>query len=337
MVTSSSAIPHPSLAIPLGRINELSDRAAMGLPESYVPAAIEELSAEMEQLRGSSFEALVQQAESPSAPLRVRLAAGSLLGWLGDPRTTVDDPHMITIPGGDVWIGLAHERVAEVAEAYRAVGVLAAWIEKETPRFQVRLQPYRIAKYAVTNAEFLAFLKDTGSAWLPTSWRFGGYPLARANHPVYTLPPEAADDYARWLSRRTGRTFRLPTEAEWEFAAAGPAQREFPWGDEFLPDRANTVESSLLQSTPVGIFPAGASYFGAADMAGNVEEYVADDYKPYPGAALIADDLVRAAGSYRVARGGSFTRFADLARCKRRHGRYPREIYVMGFRLAESL
>jgi formylglycine-generating enzyme required for sulfatase activity len=71
-------------------------------------------------------------------------------------------------------------------------------------------------------------------------------------------------------------------------------------------------------------------------MAGNVEEYVADDYKPYPGSTAPQDDLVLANGNYRVARGGSFTRFYDLARCKRRHGHYPKDIYVMGFRLAVS-
>jgi formylglycine-generating enzyme required for sulfatase activity len=73
-------------------------------------------------------------------------------------------------------------------------------------------------------------------------------------------------------------------------------------------------------------------------MAGNVEEYVADVYGRYPGSALaVCDDLVRARGRYRVARGGSFTRFRDLARCKRRHGRFPKPIYVMGFRLAEDI
>lgn len=337
MLTSHMRKPDTAQGILSGRINELSDRAAMGLPEHYVPAAIEDVAAEVEQMRGSSREELVHRAESLDAPLRVRLAAGTLLGLIGDPRTPVDNPQMVSIPGGDVWMGLRCEHVAEVVEAYRSVGVIADWIKKETPRFQIRLPPYRIARYPVTNGEFLAFIRASGAAYVPTSWRFGGFPLDRANHPVYTVSPEAADDYARWLSKRTGRAFRLPTEAEWEFAAAGPDEREFPWGDEFLPHRANTVESGLLQTTPVGIFPAGASYFGAADLAGNVEEYVADSYRSYPGAEVIEDDLTRAAGSYRVARGGSFTRFADLARCKRRHGRYPREIYVMGFRLAESL
>ena len=95
------------------------------------------------------------------------------------------------------------------------------------------------------------------------------------------------------------------------------------------------MESGLFQSSPVGIFSNGASYFGVMDMAGNVEEYVSNDYFPY-GEETVQDDLALTLGQYRIARGGSFTRFEDLARCSRRHGRYPSDIYVMGFRLAEG-
>ncbi|WP_245533992.1 formylglycine-generating enzyme family protein [Effusibacillus pohliae] len=154
---------------------------------------------------------------------------------------------------------------------------------------------------------------------------------------MYTISAKTADAYIRWLSRRTGRKFRLPSEYEWEYAAAGPERLEFPWGNEFLDDHANTVESGLLISTPVGIFPKGYSRFGVADMAGNVEEYVADNYGPYPGGKTVEDDLSHSQGAYRVARGGSFTRLRDLARCKRRHGRFPRDIYAVGFRLAEDV
>lgn len=72
-------------------------------------------------------------------------------------------------------------------------------------------------------------------------------------------------------------------------------------------------------------------------MAGNVEEYVADVYRPYPGGAAIDDHLSQIHGEYRVARGGSFARFRDLARTRRRHGHNPLSAtYAMGFRLAET-
>ena len=129
----------------------------------------------------------------------------------------------------------------------------------------------------------------------------------------------------------------MPTEAEWEYAAAGPSGYEFPWGNEFVADNANTAETGLFQSTPVGIFSRGDSPFGISDMAGNVEEYVAGNYAAYPGGEFIADHLVEIHGTYRIARGGSFARFRDLARTRRRHGHNPRSAtYAMGFRLAED-
>ena len=85
------------------------------------------------------------------------------------------------------------------------------------------------------------------------------------------------------------------------------------------------------------MFAAGNSPFGVADLAGNVEEYVADDYAPYPGGSVVDDHLQQIHGRYRVARGGCFARFRDLARTRRRHGHNPRSpAYAMGFRLAES-
>ena len=180
-------------------------------------------------------------------------------------------------------------------------------------------------------------MEKTGHNVFPTSWEYGIYKAELANHPVYSIDAKDADLYAQWLSEKTGRKFRLPTEAEWEYAAAGGKGLEFPWGDNFDADHANTVESGIFRTTPVGIFPKGISKFGHLDLAGNVEEYVSDDYHAYPNAELIVDDLLENNGQYRVARGGSFTRFRDLARTRRRHGRYHSNLYVMGFRLAETI
>lgn len=270
-------------------------------------------------------------------PFERRYAAGSVLAFVGDPRIRPDDPEMISIPSGQTGIGLPPDRVRAVVAGWQHVGVLDSWIRKECPRHPVHIDGFRIARYPVTNAEYRAFLHDSALTRLPSSWRFGCYPAHRANHPVWTVHPADADAYAAWLSARTGRRFRLPAEAEWEYAASGGADREYPWGDVFVPGNANTVESGPLTTTPVGIHPAGRSVFGADDMAGNVEEFVADDYAPYPGGVIIDDDLRNTRGTYRVARGGSFTRFGDLARCKRRHGWFDRSFYAIGFRLAESL
>jgi formylglycine-generating enzyme required for sulfatase activity len=316
-------------------INQVSDRAAMALPEHYSPTRFAGIAGDIAELRGEPLDTLVALTESRDAPVTRRFAAGSLLGLAGDPRIECA-PVMLDIPGAAVRIGLARDEVDHVVARYRHHGVKREWIEKECPDHDVEIAPFRISLHPITNLEYRRFLEDTRYPEIPTSWVIGAFPVGCANHPVYTVTPGAADAYAAWLSQRLGRRFRLPREAEWEYAAAGPERREFPWGPTFDVECANTLELGALCTTPVGMFPRGASYFGLRDMAGNVEEYVADDYAPYPGAQPIADDLLRRSGSYRIARGGSFARFADLARSTRRHGYYHRPIYAMGFRIAED-
>ncbi|WP_217994817.1 formylglycine-generating enzyme family protein [Methylogaea oryzae] len=241
--------------------------------------------------------------EDREATLVARLAAGNLLALAGDPRLRALDPPMVEIDGGTAIVGLDPARVGDVLQRYDKLGLQDTWIRKECPQHTVKLSAYRIGKYPVTNGEYRDFLLDTHYHEIPTSWSLRRYPIERANHPVYTLSAAACDAYVRWLSDKTGRRFRLPTEYEWEFAAAGRERREFPWGDAFDTERANTCETAIFDTTPVGAFPGGASPFGAHDMAGNVEEYVADVYRPYPGGAAIDDHLSQIHGEYRVARG----------------------------------
>ncbi len=326
----------PVFAKPL--CGEVSDRDRLGLPDRYLPSALDEDQKKwFSDLRHESLSELLRILPSAQLPLAGRLVAGNLLGALGDPRIRTDQPDMISIEGGRVEIGLAKTQVEEIMREYQGLGLEKEWIEKECPRFQTQLRPYGLARYPVTNEEFRIFLIDTGYPEIPTSWTFRRFPAERSNHPVYTVSAEAADTYASWLATRTGRAFRLPSEAEWEWAAAGPEGREFPWGDTFAPDLANTAETGLFTTSPVGVFVGGESVFGISDLAGNVEEYVADEYGPYPEGTFIADHLVKIQGRYRVARGGSFARFRDLARTRRRHGHNPKSTtYAMGFRLAES-
>lgn len=316
--------------------NELADREAMGLPDSLVERLPSDVFSRHATLFRESPDRLAAICADAGEPFERRYAAGSVLGLVGDPRIRPDDPELVSVPGADVAIGLPPGKVAEVVDRWAPVGVIDEWIRKECPRHVVSVAAFRIMRYPVTNLEYREFLNDQGVDALPTSWRFGVYPHHLANHPVWTVRPADADAYARWLSARTGRRFRLPTEVEWEYAASGGEPRQYPWGEEFLPDHANTVEAGPLTTTPVGIYPAGRSPFGVDDLGGNVEEFVADDYTPYPGGDTIADDLVRNGNSYRLARGGSFTRYGDLTRCTRRHGWFERDFYAMGFRLVQA-
>ena len=317
----------------------LTDRERLGLPDYYVADRFSgELPAAYSRLRLKTTDELLEHCEQQNIALIDRLAAGNILARLGDPRIDTLYPVMIPVKGGRIDIGLGFEGIDAVLAHYPNLGLERKWIAKECPRHKVDLGPFAIAKYPITNQEYRDFLVDTRFAEIPTSWTFRRYPEEFANHPVYTVGANAADAYCCWLADKTGRRFRLPTEAEWEYAAAGPEGLEFPWGAEFDADLANTSETGLFQTSPIGTFPGGNSPFGIADMAGNVEEYVSDDYAAYPGGEFVLDHLVEIHGKYRVARGGSFARFRDLARTRRRHGHNPRSIaYAMGFRLAEDL
>ena len=318
----------------------MNDRERLGLPDFLVENWFARCApAILQQLRGASVIQLLEILGDAATTLERRLVAGNLLALVGDPRIDTLDPAMVTIEGATVHIGLDIADVEQVLARMDKLGLDASWIAKECPRHAVPLAHYRIGRYPVTNHEYRDFLLATHYPELPSSWSFRRYPLERANHPVYSLSAQACDAYAQWLSRQTGRVFRLPSEAEWEYAAAGPQGREFPWGEQFDMALANTCESGLFDTSPVGAFAGGASVFGVHDLAGNVEEYVADAYRPYPGGTSIDDHLRQIQGNdYRIARGGSFARYRDLARTRRRHGHNPRSAtYAMGFRLAETL
>ena len=318
-------------------INMMSDRAAMNLPDHFVDLRWDGPNHVLSSLRHLTATSLVALVEDSTSNIATKYAAATLLGLVGDPRLVVLSPSMMTVPAARIRLGLDPGSIDCVMRQFADTRILRSWIQKESPTYDADIPTFRMGRFPVTNLEYRMFLASTAYLELPTSWSFGKYPAFKSNHPVFTVSSAAAEAYAQWLAALTGRRFRLPSEAEWEYAAGGPEGLEFPWGPSFDREKANTAEFGLFDSTPVGIFTAGASPFGILDMAGNVEEYTASDYAAYPGGEFVTDDLAASQGTYRVARGGSFTRFRDLCRTRRRHGKYDREMYVMGFRLAEDL
>jgi formylglycine-generating enzyme required for sulfatase activity len=185
----------------------------------------------------------------------------------------------------------------------------------ETPRHTACItRGFWIDRFEVTNDSFDAFLRagwyDDRSRWSAEGWRAikeqaQPYPVLDSfrgpRQPRVKVMWYEAEAYARW------RGGRLPTEAEWEWAARGPDSRRYPWGDAFDWRRANTNHQDCRCTVPVGTYPAGRSWVGAEDMAGNVAEWVADGYDPRAyRAAIRFDPFVAPNGPLRLLKGGSW-------------------------------
>ena len=186
------------------------------------------------------------------------------------------------------------------------------------PQHTVNLKAYRIDKYLVTNAQYARFIAATDHR-PPSDWKNGKVKQGELLRPVTLVNWYDAAAYAKWAGKR------LPTEAEWEKAARGTDGRRWPWGSEMDPARLNTYYN-VGSATDVTTYSNGVSPYGVFDMAGNVDEWVEDDFLPYKGTdaapdvfqgkvarvlspedqALKVSDMVRVNRHYKVLRGGSW-------------------------------
>jgi iron(II)-dependent oxidoreductase len=143
-----------------------------------------------------------------------------------------------------------------------------------------------------------------------------------------------------WFEARdfcASRGARLPTEAEWEYAGRGPDGLAYPWGNELIDDNLVFERNSGNQTAPVGSIPAGASWVGALDMAGNVWEWVSSHYQPYPYDAADGREDQSDATAERVFRGGtgSYIDFAASMMTRFRAAPDSRDWFI-GFRCART-
>lgn len=207
-------------------------------------------------------------------------------------------PEVISIPAGAFITGSNRaEREAAYKLDEKAYGHSVTrkqrWYDFEDKRSTISLPAYEISKTLITNAQYQAFTRATGHAvprvkprvWasyklihpyeraLRHAWSKGTYPEGRAQHPVVMVSHDDVQAYAAWLSKQTGRTWRLPTEKEWEKAARGTDGRLFPWGNSYKPDLLNSHDKGPFDTVEVGRFPKGASPFGLLDAAGQVFEW----------------------------------------------------------------
>ena len=204
---------------------------------------------------------------------------------------------------------------------------------EETPQHEVDLPAYRIGKYPVTNQQYAEFVSQTGYLGpKKVGWLGKTPPRKMLDHPVVAVSWFDALAYCQWLSEKTGRPYRLPTEAEWEKAARGTDGRIYPWGDEWDAGRCNCSSS---QTTAVIEHESGQSSYGCYDMVGNVWEWTSTLWGPdwqesdfaYPYQSgdgredLNADDTI-----YRIFRGGSFSDELSQLRCSARRWYAPQHV-----------
>ena len=249
------------------------------------------------------------------------------------PAGTVFEPQMVKIPADKFLMGTTPEQARQVVK--EGGKDWEKWVQWEQPQHLVQLSEYAIGRYPVTNREYQFFVKETGHRF-PQGWDEGQYPVEKGDHPVVNVSWEDARDYCQWLSAKTGRNYRLPSEAEWEKAArwrpasAGNGEGEvltYPWGDEFDPKKCNTYGSGIGDTSPVGQFsPQGDSPYGCADMAGNVWEWCADWFKEDEYRSRqqgMKDPTGPEKGDARVLRCGSFFDTRVAVRCAVRRGDNP--------------
>jgi formylglycine-generating enzyme required for sulfatase activity len=246
----------------------------------------------------------------------------------------VFEPQTVAVPAGSFLMGSTDEQIKQAIQD----GLDKDIATREVPQHRLELPEYFIGKYPVTNIEYQAFVKDTGHV-PPRHWDGTNPQEEKGDHPVVNVSWYDAVKYCDWLSKKTGKAYRLPSEAEWEKAARGENGLIYPWGDQFDPAKSNTSKAISGNTTPVGEYsPQGDSPYGCSDMAGNVWEWTCSVYQPYPYAPKDGrEDLDAPPDAPRVRRGGSFGINRGDARCALRYWFPPGSwINYIGFRVVVS-
>jgi formylglycine-generating enzyme required for sulfatase activity len=241
-------------------------------------------------------------------------------------KDCADCPQMVVIPAGEFTMGSPPSEQA--AEAQHRVTIAA---------------PFAVGKFEITFSEWDACATDGGcGGYWPDDQGWG-----RGNQPAINVSWENAKSYVDWLSRKTGKAYRLLSESEWEYAARAGTTTRFWHGDNLSPSQANfdgsvdgsgPSEVNRQRTVPVGSFPPNE--FGLHDMDGNVAEWVEDcwhdDYTamtPTDGSAWVNGNC-----NGRVVRGGSWEDSEVEQRSAARTGGDRRDqFYTDGFRIARRL
>jgi formylglycine-generating enzyme required for sulfatase activity len=225
-------------------------------------------------------------------------------------------PELVTIPAGLYSMGQADGR------------------DEERPPHEVRVPPFRLGRFQVTNGEYNSFCEATGHA--PTRFREQGH-HNHSRQPVTGPSWFDAVAYCEWLSAETGLPFCLPTEAQWEWAARGGlTDKLYPWGDEPFSERKDYA--ARWRSGPEIVGTSDPNGYGLYDMCENVHEWCSDWYDPEYYAVSPSDNPHGPATSRagrKSSRGGAWRHHIKIARCAARSSIPPHLEYAdYGFRVA---
>jgi formylglycine-generating enzyme required for sulfatase activity len=223
-------------------------------------------------------------------------------------------PEPVAIPGGEYDMGQPDGRT------------------EERPVHHVRVAPFSLGRFQVTNAQYDCFVRSTGRS----AARFRADPaFCQADQPVVGPTWFDAVAYCDWLAKQTGQPFRLPTEAEWEWAARGGLLRKlYPWGDEPPTERDGYRDRWLEGPERVG--ESAPNGYGLFDICENVHEWCSDWYDAdYYKISPVENPAGPASGSRRSSRGGAWRHQIKIARCAARSSIPPQLEYSdYGFRVA---
>jgi formylglycine-generating enzyme required for sulfatase activity len=228
-------------------------------------------------------------------------------------------------------IGSAAEPPSKTVLIPAGTFAMGAEVEDDhMPPHEVTVDGFIMDRHEVTNAEYAEFVREVGRND-PEFWGIDELESGPEfpDHPVVGITWRDAADYCEW------RGMRLPTEAEWEYAARGGLEgKKWPWGDELTPEKANYNPSDGLKS--VGSYPPNG--YGLYDMAGNTAEWTADFYDPDYYASSPADNPTGPEKTkYRVVRGGGWHSGPYCTRVYRRLGLLAYWVDIaVGFRCADN-
>ncbi len=237
-------------------------------------------------------------------------------------------------------------RLNQIGDQRRGVGLDAqrlpdiVWID--IPAGEITLEtgnhfavlPFRIARYPVTWVQYRAFV-EADDGYVNTAWwqdlkqepEPGQLLWAFANYPVIDVSWYDAVAFCRWLSAKRNLDIRLPAEWEWQWAAIGDSQQDYPWPGEWNPAQANSYEAGIGRTVAVGMYPLGRNRHGVDDMAGNVWQWCLNAYKNPENTAVPTDES-------RVLRGGSWNDIPDSLRASIRNDLLPvNRNSFLGFRV----